>query len=272
MKFNVACIQLCTQNDLQTNIAQVAEFINEASGKGADLITLPENTAFMSANIEELRANTYTPEEHPALNTIRDSAAKLQKWILIGSLAVKVNHSEKLANRSFLINGKGDIQTYYDKIHLYNASISGGETHTESNRFIAGDKVALATTPWGKLGMTICYDLRFPNLFRKLAKSGADFIAVPSAFTHMTGQAHWHVLLRARAIENGCYIIAPAQTGSHPNNRRTYGHSLIVNPWGEIISDSGTNEGVTIAEIDTEMVRKIRQQLPSLEHDRDFEF
>jgi predicted amidohydrolase len=270
MKFTAACIQISSQNDMQANMAKVTGFINEASTRGADLITLPENTPFMSANAAELFANTYISEEHPALNTIRDLAAKLGKWVLVGSMAVKVNHSEKLANRSFLIDNNGKTAAHYDKIHLYNASISGGETHNESNRFISGNKVALAQTPWGKLGMTICYDLRFPHLFRKLAQSGADFITVPSAFTKVTGEAHWHVLLRARAIENGCYIIAPAQTGSHPANRKTYGHSLIVNPWGEIISDGGIDEGVTIAEIDTAIVGQIRQQLPSLEHDVDF--
>jgi predicted amidohydrolase len=270
MIFNAACIQISSQNDLEKNMSKVSELVTEAAENGADFITLPENTAFMGANADELRANTYMPEEHPALNELKDLAKKLQKWILVGSLAVKVPTSEKFSNRSFLLNDKGEITAYYDKIHLYHASITGGETHNESHRFIAGDKAILTDTPWGKLGMTICYDLRFPHLFRKLAKAGANIIAVPSSFTQTTGRAHWHVLLRARAIENGCYIIAPAQIGSHPAGRKTFGHSLVIDPWGTIIADGGEDCGVTIAQIDTDMVNKIRQQLPSLEHDREF--
>jgi predicted amidohydrolase len=270
MQLNIACVQISSQNDMAANLTKIKGFITDAAERGADLITLPENVAFMSANADELKANSYFEEEHPALNEIMNLAAKLGKWVLIGSIATKVNHSEKFANRSFLLNEQGEITARYDKIHLYQASVHGGESHNEGNRFVAGDKSAIADTPWGKLGMTICYDLRFPHLFRKLAKAGADFIAVPSAFTEITGKAHWHVLLRARAIENGCYIIAPAQTGSHPANRRTYGHSLIADPWGNVLSDAGEAEGVTVCTVDTEIVAKTRAQLPCLEHDREF--
>ncbi|MCE3232137.1 MAG: carbon-nitrogen hydrolase family protein [Rickettsiaceae bacterium] len=270
MKLNIACVQISSQNDMAYNTAKLVDFITQAAEKGADFITLPENTAFMAANAEELRANTYFPEEHPFLNTMCDLAARLKNWLLIGSLAVKVNHSDKLANRSLLINDKGHVVTYYDKIHLYQASIQGGETHNEGNRFFPGDKLALADTPWGKVGMSICYDLRFPQMFRKMAKAGAGIITVPSAFTETTGIAHWHVLLRARAIENGCYIVAPAQSGAHPASRKTYGHSLVVDPWGTIVLDGGENEGINVVGIDTDLVSQVRQQLPSLEHDRDF--
>lgn len=266
----IAMLQISSQNNIQDNIAKILMLIEAAADRGADIITLPENAAFMSASAEDLLANTYDEDNHPALSAIKAEAAKFNKWILIGSLAVR-NDEGKLSNRAYMINNHGEIAAKYDKIHLYDAVVTGGESHQESKRFSAGSKVALVETPWGKAGLTICYDLRFPHLFRFLAKAGASFIFVPAAFTKFTGEAHWHVLLRARAIENGCYIIAPAQTGVHPSGRFTYGHSLAVDPWGRVIADAGLEEGVTIVEIDTDNVVKTRQQLPCLEHDRDFD-
>lgn len=268
MKFTAACIQVNTGNNMASNIELVAKLIKEASTKGADFITLPENAAFMSGAPEELFANVYFENEHPALRAFKDLAKQYGKWLLVGSLAIKIADETKLANRCFLINAAGDVVSYYDKIHLFDSSITGGETHKESDRFIHGNQVVSADTPWGKMGMAICYDVRFPQLFRKLAKSGAGFITVPAAFTHFTGQAHWHVLLRARAIETGSYIIAPAQTGTHPSGRKTFGHSLIVDPWGEVIADAGQEVGIITATIDMEKVALTRRQMPSLEHDR----
>lgn len=256
---------------MSANIDKASGFIREAAEDGADLIALPENVALMAANADELFASSPKMEEHTALSAFKELAADLGTWILIGSLAVKAEKSEKLSNRSILLDDKGNIHARYDKIHLYDAKVTGGESHRESDRFVAGQKPVIAETPWARLGMTICYDLRFPYLYRNLAKSGAKIIAVPSSFTRFTGEAHWHVLLRARAIENGCYIIAPAQTGTHPANRATYGHSLIVDPWGRVLSDGGEEEGVSIAEIDLGLVDKVREQLPSLEHDRNLE-
>jgi len=270
MKFTAACVQVNSGNDMAANIQTATGLIERASMQGADFIALPENVAFMSKTPEELFANTYFEESHPALQAFKDAAKNYGKWLLVGSLAVKIKDEAKLANRSFLINSEGQIAASYDKIHLFDTSVKGGETHKESDRFVYGGILVCAQTPWGKMGMTICYDVRFPHLYRSLAKSGACFIGVPAAFTQFTGQAHWHVLLRARAIETGSYIIAPAQTGTHPSGRKTYGHSLIINPWGEVMADGGEDVGVITAQIDMEKVTQIRQQMPSLEHDRAF--
>lgn len=271
MKINIACIQTNTQNDLQENISKIATQVAKAANMGADFVTMPENAFFMGKNADELVLNSFFENEHPAILKMQELAEKLKIWILIGSVAVKIAHSEKLANRSIVIDTAGKIVTTYDKIHLYDVQVEGGETHRESSRFIGGDKAAICKTPWCDVGLTICYDLRFPHLYRKLAKSGAKIITVPSAFTQFTGQAHWHALLRARAIENACFIVSPAQTGIHPSARQTFGHSLIIDPWGNVLQDCGEAETVIVSEIDTEIVDKIRQQLPSLEHDRGFE-
>lgn len=270
MKFTAACVQTNSVNDMRRNIDNALGLVEKASASGADFIALPENVAFMADNGDELLANTYLPEDHPAIKAFIESAGVLGKWLLIGGVAVKIPGEEKIANRSFLISNTGKIVTSYDKIHLYDVTVQGGESHTESKRYRGGNKAVIAQTPWGKLGMTICYDLRFPHLYRMLAQAGASFITVPSSFTQFTGQAHWHTLLRARAIENGCYIIAPAQTGSHPANRKTYGHSLMIDPWGEILADGGEDVGFITAEIDTDRIDQVREGLPSLNHDRDF--
>jgi predicted amidohydrolase len=190
--------------------------------------------------------------------------------MLIGSIHPPAS-PQKDWNCSLLLDDKGEIAAQYDKIHLFDVTLKGGETYRESDRMEAGDTAVLATTPWGKLGMTICYDVRFPHLYRTLAKAGADFLSVPSAFTFTTGSAHWHSLLRARAIENGCYVIAPAQCGTHPGGRRTFGHSLIVDPWGAVIAEGSEDKpGVISAVIDTGKIAEAREMIPSLQHDREF--
>ncbi len=263
----VACIQLTSSADLLENIAKVEGMVSRAVVQGAQLITTPENTFL----IEESGKNRvfYTQNEHPAVKASAEMARKYKVWLLIGSVAIAANN-EKLYNRSLLFNPHGEIVVQYDKIHLFDVDVGDGQTYRESARFMAGDKAVIAETPWGKLGMTICYDVRFPQLYRALAKAGVGIITVPAAFTQVTGEAHWHVLLRARAIETGCFIIAPAQTGIHAGNRKTYGHSLIIDPWGKVLADGDTDEGIIIADLDLAEVAKTRAKLPSLTHDREF--
>lgn len=271
VKFKAACVQVNSINDMHKNLNTAISLIKEAAEQGADFITTPENVAFMSETAEELYANAYTENEHPALKEFQNTANKLGKFILVGSLAIKTKEAEtRLANRSFVINNKGQVIARYDKIHLFDTSVAGGETHKESEKILPGNKAVTVETPWGMLGMTICYDVRFPNLYNYLANKGADFITVPSAFTKYTGEAHWHTLLRARAIETGCYIIAPAQTGSHPAGRKTFGHSLIIDPWGRVLKDKEEGEGVIIADLDKKEVAKTREQMPSLKNAREF--
>ncbi len=211
--------------------------------------------------------------EHPRRFGSRETGV----WLLIGSLAVDLSrepgtpeNERRLANRSYLVNPDGAVVARYDKIHMFDVDLAGGESYRESNAFRPGGQTVLAETPWGVLGMTVCYDLRFPQLYRTLAQAGADFLAIPSAFTVPTGKAHWHVLMRARAIENGCFVFAPAQWGEHAEGRRTYGHSLIVDPWGEVLADAGEGVGIVSARIEVDAIAKARRMVPSLQHDRVF--
>ena len=267
-----ACIQINSNNDREANLACVTMLIREAHAQGADFVTTPECVALMAEDKADLLANAFLQDDHPALQTFQAVAEELKIWLLVGSLAVKVPEvDDKVHNRSFLLNDQGKIAAFYDKIHLYELNHAKEKNYLESDSYLSGSTMVHATLPWGKLGMTICYDVRFPHLYRRLAQGGADFIAVPSAFTRYTGQAHWEVLLRARAIENGCFIVAPAQTGNHPGNRKTYGHSMIISPWGEVLADAGEEEGVILAEIDRNKVDEVRASLPSLQHDQDFD-
>ncbi len=270
MSFIASCIQTNSQNDMQANLDNSAELIRKAATDGASLIALPENVAFMANNYSELRDNSYSQDDHPAIKFYTKLAAELNVTILIGSIAIKDADKEKLINRSFVINNNGKITDTYDKIHLFNVELPNGETHRETERFEAGDTAIVADLDMCRLGMSICYDLRFPMLYRTLAKGGAEVLSAPSAFTKHTGKAHWHALLRARAIENGCFVVAPAQCGSHPSGRETYGHSLIINPWGEILQEAGDDVGYIIAEIDTAEVDKTHTIIPSLLYDKGF--
>ena len=197
-------------------------------------------------------------------------AAELGIWLLIGSVAIKVSDT-KTANRSVLFDPKGGIAARYDKIHMFDVDLPSGEKYRESNTVAGGDRAVTADLPWGRVGLTICYDMRFPHLYRSLAQSGAFLLTVPSAFTETTGKAHWHVLLRARAIENGAFVVAPAQGGTHANGRETYGHSLIVAPWGEVLAEAGTDPCVIVADIDPVLSAEARARVPNLRHDRPFE-
>ncbi len=264
----IACIQLNSGPDIAANIARVSALVGEAAAEGAEFIALPENAFLMDE--PTAKRERFTQDAHPAVQAAAALAKEHQRWLLAGSVAIAGAHAEKTVNRSLLFNPKGEIAASYDKIHLFDVDIGDGQTYRESEKMASGDKAVIAETPWGKTGLTVCYDLRYPQLVRTLAKAGAGIITVPSAFTRVTGEAHWHVLLRARAIENGCFIVAPAQTGTHPGGRKTFGHSLIVDPWGKVLADGGEKEGVVMAEIDLTQVAKVRKSLPSLAHDREF--
>ena len=264
-----ACVQTNSGREVGPNIEAVLPLIGEACGRGAELILLPENVAMIEPIQAKQREKALPEAEHPALAAFAEAAAKRGVWILIGSLAV-LRDDGRVANRSLLIDAEGRIVARYDKIHLFDVDLGPEESYRESAVIAPGDVGVVAETPWGRLGMSVCYDLRFPQLYRALAKAGADFLAIPAAFTRTTGAAHWHVLVRARAIETGCYVLAPAQTGTHAEGRLTFGHSLIVDPWGAVLADAGEDVGVITAELDPARVADARRRVPALLHDRAF--
>ena len=268
-RFKVALIQTNSAREFQPNIDFVTAQARAARKDGADFILTPEIAAMFEPKREQSLAKACPEETHPALAAWSDLARELGVWFLAGSLSVKLSET-LMANRSILIDPKGGIQARYDKIHMFDVNVKDGQTYRESATYRPGEKAVLTDLPWGRLGMTICYDLRFAYLYRALAQAGADFITIPAAFTKVTGEAHWHVLQRARAIETGCFVFAPAQTGEHAEGRRTYGHSLVVAPWGEILADAGTEPGFVTVGIDTALVAEARRMVPSLTHDRDF--
>jgi predicted amidohydrolase len=268
--FSAALIQMRSSLTPGANIDDAVRMIGEAKAAGADYVLTPEMTNILAAKREQLFAVIAEEESDNALATLRELARQFGFYIHIGSLAIRISH-DRAANRSFLVDPKGDIAARYDKIHMFDVDLAGGESYRESRNYRPGDSAVLADLPWGRLGLTICYDLRFPALYRALAEAGATMLSIPSAFTKQTGDAHWHVLLRARAIENGCFVFAAAQGGKHENGRDTYGHSLIVDPWGRIIAEGGTEPGVVMARIDPAEVTKARARIPSLQHGRRFE-
>ena len=269
-KFKVALIQMRSGLEPEANLAAVLAGIDEAKRGGADYVQTPEMTNVLENNRERLFTKIFDEEHDPTLATLREVARKLSIYIHLGSLAVKAS-PEKAANRGFLIDRNGDIAARYDKIHMFDVDLAGGESYRESNTYRPGDLAVVADLPWGRPGLTVCYDLRFPALYRALAEAGASFLAIPSAFTKQTGEAHWHVLMRARAIENGCFVFAAAQGGRHEHGRDTFGHSLVVDPWGKIIAEGGTEPGVIFADIDPAQVAAARGRIPSLSHGRRFE-
>ncbi len=268
--FKTACVQVTAGRDIEANIEAAAELIGQAARDGARLICLPENVSMLESDQKMVPERALYEEDHPALPAFSSLAKDAGAWILVGSLSIRLPGESRAANRSYLIDDRGRVAASYDKIHLFDVDLANGETYRESNNFRPGERAVLAETPWGMLGMTVCYDLRFPQLYRRLARAGASFLSVPAAFTRPTGEAHWHTLLRARAIETGCYVFAPAQCGEHEGGRKTYGHSLIVSPWGEILQDGGEEPGYVSALIDPAEVMQARQRIPSLTHDRDF--
>ena len=264
--FRVSCIQLCSSNDVAYNLRITKQLILKAIKQKADFILTPEVSSKISLDKKKLLKSATSMEKDYYLNEIRFLAKKYKKWILIGSLILKINKN-KLVNRSVLISSKGKIKSYYDKIHMYDAKLSKKEKYLESKLFKSGNKVKIANLPWGKLGLSICYDLRFPGMYKKMSKLGAIFMSIPSAFTETTGKKHWHTLLKARAIENFSYIFAPGQAGKHCNGRKTYGHSLIVSPDGEIVKELGKKEGVITAAINPKLVKKLRKTIPCVNFD-----
>jgi predicted amidohydrolase len=267
--FKVGLVQMTSGREIAPNIEAASEMIREAAGKGASLIVTPENTTMIEPDKAAILEKALPEENHPGVPAFSALSRELGVWLVIGSMTIGLGGG-KAANRSFLFAPDGSIAARYDKIHMFDVKVPDGQTYHESATFRPGEKAVLADLPWGRLGMTICYDIRFPYLYRALAKGGASFLTTPAAFTEYTGKAHWHVLQRARAIETGCFVFAAAQTGEHANRRRTYGHSLAVAPWGEVLADAGEEPGVVLAEIDPGLVAKARGTVPSIEHDRPF--
>jgi predicted amidohydrolase len=271
MTFIAACLQLNSQDDIQANISHIAPLFQEAVKARASLVLLPENAFSMVPHGGKSEVRRFSMEDHPGLLWAQEIAKQHAKWVLVGSVAIAGQDERRRLNRSVLINDQGQVTAAYDKIHLFDVEVGDGQTYSESSRIEPGDRTVVADAPWGKIGLSVCYDVRFPQLYRSLAKSGADFLTVPSAFTYVTGSAHWHVLLRARAIENGCFVFAPAQCGEHPGGRRTYGHSLIIDPWGRILAEAPEGKpGIITADIDISQVQAVRRRIPSLSHDRKF--
>lgn len=268
--FRAGLVQLCSGRNVDANVASALALIREAASLGADYIQTPEVTTLMEIERDRLLAASEFEDGNRALAAFTDAARAHRIWLHIGSIAVKIDNAF-LANRSYLIAPDGRIAARYDKIHMFDVDLGHGDIYCESASYRRGDKAVIAMLPWGPIGLTICYDLRFPALHRLLAKGGAKFLAAPAAFTRRTGEAHWRTLLQARAIEAQSFVFAAAQGGLHENGRETFGHSLIVSPWGEVLAEAGSEPGVVVADIDSAMIDDVRRRLPSLTHDQAFE-
>ncbi|MBO6669081.1 carbon-nitrogen hydrolase family protein [Parvibaculum sp.] len=268
--FTAACVQMRSSCDVAENIAAAKTLVREAASKGADLVMTPEMTSLLVTRTSDLFDKAREEKDDEALAAFRALAKEKGIWLLLGSLPIRLSDA-KVANRSFLLSPEGEVAASYDKIHMFDVDLEGGESYRESRNYEPGAEAVLARLPWGRIGLTICYDVRFPQLYRTLAQAGADFLSVPAAFTRQTGEAHWHTLLKARAIETGCFVFAPAQGGKHECGRETYGHSLIIAPWGEVLAEAANDEpGVILAGIDMERIASARRKVPSLGHDRGF--
>jgi predicted amidohydrolase len=268
--FRAGLIQMRSARSPGENRDAAIALIEQAKRDGADYVQTPEMTNIMEVRRDNLFAAIVAEEQDATLAAFRDLARRHAIWVHIGSLAVKVS-PDRAANRSFLIDPRGNIAARYDKIHMFDVDLANGESYRESRSYQPGELAMVADLPWGRLGLTICYDLRFPALYRALAEAGSSFLAIPSAFTRQTGEAHWHVLNRARAVENGCFVLAAAQGGTHESGRETYGHSMVIDPWGNVIAEGSDAPGVVMAEIDPSLVGKARGRIPSLQHGRRFE-
>jgi predicted amidohydrolase len=268
--FTAALVQMRSGLNPDDNLASAIKLIEQAKKGGADYVLTPEMTNILALKREHLMGTIVDEDDDKSLVVLRDLARKLGIYLHVGSLAIKVS-PDKAANRSFLIGRNGEIVARYDKIHMFDVDLANGENYRESRNYRPGEIAVVANLPWGRLGLSVCYDLRFPTLYRALAEADSSFFAIPSAFTRQTGEAHWHVLLRARAIENGCFVFAAAQGGQHENGRETFGHSLIIDPWGRILAEGGTEPGIVTALIDPSEVAAARAKIPSLQHGRRFE-
>ncbi|HAW57161.1 MULTISPECIES: carbon-nitrogen hydrolase family protein [unclassified Hyphomonas] len=272
-KVRVACVQMRSGVEIAPNIVAASDLIRDAAGQGAQLVATPEMTNLLDIRPGKARPKIAPEADDQTLGAMRGLAAELGIWMLIGSIAVTLAGEDRLANRSVLIAPDGSVRARYDKIHMFDVEVGDGQSYRESRAYRPGERAVLAETEFGKLGMTICYDVRFPHLYRKLAQAGAGILTIPAAFTRVTGKAHWHVLVRARAIETGSFVIAPAQGGKHEDGRETFGHSLIVSPWGEVLAEKADAEpGVILADLDLDAVAKARRRIPSLGNDQDIRF
>jgi deaminated glutathione amidase len=268
--FRIGLIAMRSGRNPSDNVAAATKLIEQAKQGGADYVLTPEMTNVMEIDRARLFATIVPEEQDASLVTFRELARTLDIYVHVGSLAIKVS-PDKAANRSFLIDPRGEVIARYDKIHMFDVDLIGGESYRESRNFRPGDLAVVVDLPWGRIGLSVCYDLRFPSLYRALAEAGASFLTIPSAFTRQTGEAHWHALIRARAIENGCYVFAAAQGGKHENGRETYGHSVVVDPWGRVVAEGDAEPGVVLADVDPAEVAAARARIPSLEHGRRFE-
>lgn len=272
----VALLQLNVSDDPVINLVDTRAFVAKAAAGGAEFVLTPEVTNCISSSRARQNEVLQLQEDDITLAALREDAKALGIWLLIGSLALKTGDADgRFANRSFLISPEGEIAGWYDKIHMFDVEVSPEETYRESDGYRPGEHASVVQTPFGGVGMSVCYDVRFAYLYRALAHAGADILTVPAAFSPVTGAAHWEVLLRARAIETGCFVIAPAQTGQHPTTkgkpRKTYGHSMVIAPWGEVLADAATEIGVTFVDLDMSAVSQARKRVPALTHDRKFD-
>jgi predicted amidohydrolase len=269
MNVRIACLQTNSGNDYAANLATLTAMTREAVAGGAKFVFSAEYALMMDGSGRTMRENAQDAAGEPALSALTALSRELGVWHLVGSLTL-MSDDGRMYNRSVLISEQGRVVASYDKIHMFDATLPSGTVIKESSAYRPGERAVIAETPWGRLGMTVCYDLRFPQLYRALARGGATMLAIPSSFQRETGKAHWHVLLRARAIENASFVIAPALCGDHPGKRMTYGHSVVIDPWGEVLADGGEAPGVVYADLDLAQVEKVRGMLPSLTHDRPF--
>ena len=270
MTVRAGIVQTTTGIDPRAEAAALAAAIVALAADGAELIFTPEMSGLLDRDRARAASKIVTEAADPVLAAVRAAARAAKVWVQLGSLALRIPGRDRLANRAFLIDDSGAIRARYDKIHLFDVTLGGGESYRESAAYAPGDAAVAAATPWGVLGMTVCYDLRFPALHRALAEAGASILSVPAAFTRPTGEAHWHVLLRARAIETGCFVVAAAQTGEHADGRATYGHSLVVGPWGEVLCDMGDVPGTAIVDLDLADIAAARARVPALANARTF--
>jgi predicted amidohydrolase len=269
-RLSIACVQVSPDGDRAANTKVAVDAVRRAAREGAQLVTLPEYAVHLHTSKRVMLGGAGREDTDAALAELRAVAKECKSWVLIGSLTIRADEDSKVFNRSYLIADDGVIVARYDKLHMFDVTLPNGRVIRESDAYEAGSRAVLVETPWAPIGLTICYDVRFPQLYRALAQQGAKVIVVPAAFTQATGELNWHALLRARAIENTCYIVAPATCGTHPESHATFGHSLIVDPFGRIILDGGAEPGVFTAEIDLEKVDAARARMPSLVHDRPF--
>jgi len=266
----IACLQLTSGNDLEANLETVRGMTRQAAGAGARWVLTPEYAFMMDGSGRTMRERALAPDGAPLLPALQALAREHAVWFLAGSLTLRCDDG-RIANRSLLLGPDGGVAAAYDKIHMFDVTLPDGRAIRESSTYRPGDRAVVAATPFGAVGLTVCYDLRFPGLYRALAQAGARYLVVPSSFQRQTGKFHWHTLVRARAIENGCFVIAPAMCGDHSGNRQSYGHTLVVDPWGEVLADGGEAPGIVYAELDPAGVDRARGMIPSIEHDRPFE-